>query len=214
MANEKEVIDLVSSVTMAKVHVRRLPLCLSLLTSLSLSLSVSLCLPACLCLAPSLLPLSLSLSSLSLSLPLSSLCLQVEDTAKLSFEDQLKLIRNTNILIGIHGAGLMYIMFAADEAILIEIHPSYRQDRHFRHAARMTNKVRLSLASLSSASTSLSLRSTCLFEQHNGRPVRAALTMWSCRWKNSKRLSMALCESLVHLTMVSLSVAPPVPLAS
>jgi hypothetical protein len=59
----------------------------------------------------------------------------------LSFEDQLKLLRNTNILIGIHGAGLMYIMFAAEEAILIEIHPSYRQDRHFRHAARMTDKV-------------------------------------------------------------------------
>lgn len=59
----------------------------------------------------------------------------------MSFEEQLKLLRRTNILVGIHGAGLMYIMFAAEEAILIEIHPSYRQDRHFRHASRMTNKV-------------------------------------------------------------------------
>lgn len=74
---------------------------------------------------------------------------QVEDTAKMSFEDQLKLLRNTNILVGIHGAGLMYIMFAAEEAILIEIHPSYRQDRHFRHAARMTNKVSISSLHLS-----------------------------------------------------------------
>lgn len=58
-----------------------------------------------------------------------------------SFSDQLRAIRSTNILVGVHGAGLMFIMFAADEAILIEIHPSYRQDRHFRHASRMTGKI-------------------------------------------------------------------------
>ena len=37
--------------------------------------------------------------------------------------------------------GLMFVMFAADEAVLVELHPSYRQDRHFRHAARMTGKI-------------------------------------------------------------------------
>lgn len=65
----------------------------------------------------------------------------------------VQIVRSTNILVGVHGAGLMMIMFAAEEvriipscddihvlvkAILIEMHPSYRQDRHFRHAARMT----------------------------------------------------------------------------
>ena len=40
---------------------------------------------------------------------------QVVDTAKMSFTEQLTLIRNTNVLIGIHGAGLMFIMFAAEE---------------------------------------------------------------------------------------------------
>lgn len=40
---------------------------------------------------------------------------QVVDTAKMSFSEQLSLIRSTNILIGIHGAGLMFIMFAAEE---------------------------------------------------------------------------------------------------
>jgi capsular polysaccharide biosynthesis protein len=48
------------------------------------------------------------------------------------------LVRNTNVLVGIHGAGLMLIMFAAEECVLVEIHPSYRQDRHFRHASRVT----------------------------------------------------------------------------
>lgn len=71
--------------------------------------------------------------------------LHVVDTGAMSYYEQLKLIRNTNILVGIHGAGLMLIMFAAEEAILVEIHPSYRQDRHFRHAARMTNKIYMPL---------------------------------------------------------------------
>ena len=31
------------------------------------------------------------------------------------FEEQLRLIRGTNVLVGIHGAGLMFIMFAAEE---------------------------------------------------------------------------------------------------
>jgi hypothetical protein len=39
----------------------------------------------------------------------------------------------------------MLIMFAAEEAVLVEVHPSYRQDRHFRHAARMTGKVYMPL---------------------------------------------------------------------
>eukprot|EP01038_Epipyxis_sp_PR26KG_P005446 gene5446-7539_t len=67
--------------------------------------------------------------------------LNVVDTAKMSYYEQLKLIRGTNVLVGVHGAGLMFIMFAAEEAILVEIHPSYRQDRHFRHASRMTGKI-------------------------------------------------------------------------
>ena len=65
----------------------------------------------------------------------------VVDFSQMSFADQLKLIRRTNIMVGVHGAGLMHIMFAAEEAVLVEIHPSYRQDRHFRHAARMTGKI-------------------------------------------------------------------------
>ena len=40
---------------------------------------------------------------------------QVVDTAKMSFYDQLKLVRGSNIIIGVHGAGLMFIMFAAEE---------------------------------------------------------------------------------------------------
>lgn len=69
------------------------------------------------------------------------------EPAKMSFADQLKMIRSTNVMVGIHGAGLMFIMFAADEAVLVEIHPSYRQDRHFRHAARLAGKIYMPLRS-------------------------------------------------------------------
>lgn len=95
--------------------------------------------------------------------------LHVVDFAKMSFLEQIKvsqktvymnlslrlnrlcyffllqLVRQTNVLIGLHGAGLMLIMFAAEEAVLVEVHPSYRQDRHFRHAARMTGKSYMAL---------------------------------------------------------------------
>ena len=43
---------------------------------------------------------------------------EVVDFAKLDFLEQIKLVRNTNILVGIHGAGLMLIMFAAEEVLL------------------------------------------------------------------------------------------------
>lgn len=41
----------------------------------------------------------------------------------------------------------MLIMFAAEEAVLVEIHPSYRQDRHFRHASRLSGKAYMPLRS-------------------------------------------------------------------
>lgn len=53
-----------------------------------------------------------------------------------------QLVRRSNVMVGVHGAGLMHIMYGPEEAVLVEIHPSYRLDRHFRHAARLTGKVR------------------------------------------------------------------------
>ena len=72
---------------------------------------------------------------------------EVLDLATLSFRDQLEKLRSTNVLIGAHGAGLMHVIFLADEAVLVEIHPSYRVDRHFRLAARMADKIYLPLRS-------------------------------------------------------------------
>jgi len=77
---------------------------------------------------------------------------EIADLAKMSFAEQLKTIRQTNVYIGIHGAGLMLIMFAAEEAILLEIHPHYRVDRHFRHAARLSGKIYMPMRTMKEVS--------------------------------------------------------------
>lgn len=74
--------------------------------------------------------------------------LHVIDLASMSYRDQLRTMRGSNILIGVHGAGLTWIMFAAEEAVLLEVHPSYREDRHFRHIARLSGKDYLPMRSL------------------------------------------------------------------
>lgn len=49
------------------------------------------------------------------------------DLAEMSFAEQLHAMRKTNVLVGVHGAGLMLVVFTAEESILLEIHPNYRQ---------------------------------------------------------------------------------------
>ncbi|GMI20910.1 hypothetical protein TrRE_jg3599 [Triparma retinervis] len=66
---------------------------------------------------------------------------RVLDLATLSYREQLSAVRGTNVLVGVHGAGLMNAVFLAEEAVLIEVHPHYRMDRHFRIASRMTGKI-------------------------------------------------------------------------
>jgi len=66
---------------------------------------------------------------------------QTVNLADMTFAQQLAVMRRTNVYIGVHGAGLMLTMFTAEESILLEIHPNYRRDRHFRNAARLSGKI-------------------------------------------------------------------------
>lgn len=52
--------------------------------------------------------------------------LDVVDLAKMSFSEQLALVRSSNVLVGIHGAGLMFIMFAAEEVRLLWVGDGFR----------------------------------------------------------------------------------------
>lgn len=56
--------------------------------------------------------------------------------ASLPFAEQLRLIRRTNILVGMHGAGLTHTLFLPDEAVLLEMFPTHvSTKKHFRNLA-------------------------------------------------------------------------------
>ena len=57
---------------------------------------------------------------------------------RLSFKEQLRVIRSTNILIGMHGAGLSHAVFLPEEAVVVELFPEHvKKKKHFRNLARL-----------------------------------------------------------------------------
>lgn len=100
---------------------------------------------------------------------------EVIDLAATPFADQLAKVRRSNVLVGAHGAGLMHALFLADEAVLLEIHPSYRLDRHFRLAARMAGKIYLPLRSTQPVSCQGSSDSVPVDQAEFERAIDAAV---------------------------------------
>ena len=52
-----------------------------------------------------------------------SVSLQTVDFAKLTFQEQLQIIRNTDVLIGVHGNGLSHSLFLPRDSAVIELFP-------------------------------------------------------------------------------------------
>ncbi len=63
------------------------------------------------------------------------------DFSSMPLREQIEAARRSNLYLGAHGAGLIHVMFLADEAALVEIHPSYRRMQHFRNIARLAGKM-------------------------------------------------------------------------
>jgi hypothetical protein len=65
------------------------------------------------------------------------------DFVDLQFQEQVKTIYSkTNILIGMHGAGLTHLIFLPDEAIVIELLPAdMKSFTYFRNLAKQANKI-------------------------------------------------------------------------
>eukprot|EP00698_Gefionella_okellyi_P018547 TRINITY_DN5569_c0_g1_i1.p1 TRINITY_DN5569_c0_g1~~TRINITY_DN5569_c0_g1_i1.p1 ORF type:complete len:536 (-),score=115.97 TRINITY_DN5569_c0_g1_i1:33-1640(-) len=61
------------------------------------------------------------------------------DFARISFREQLEVIRKTNILIGMHGAGLSHLLFLPKEAIVVELFQG-GQPKHYRNFAKWSDK--------------------------------------------------------------------------
>jgi capsular polysaccharide biosynthesis protein len=66
---------------------------------------------------------------------------QAVKMAFLSFEEQLSLVRSTNVLIGMHGAALTFLPFLADNAVVIELVPVNGMKKfHFQNLAAWSDK--------------------------------------------------------------------------
>ena len=66
---------------------------------------------------------------------------QAVKMAFLSFEEQLALVRSTNVLIGMHGAALTFLPFLADHAVVIELVPVNGMRKfHFHNLAAWADK--------------------------------------------------------------------------
>ena len=63
--------------------------------------------------------------------------LNVVDFAASSFAQQLKTIRETDVLVGVHGAGLTHLMFLEPGSAALEILPEGFDHNGFRNLAQM-----------------------------------------------------------------------------
>ncbi|OBT50654.1 hypothetical protein VE04_08693, partial [Pseudogymnoascus sp. 24MN13] len=59
------------------------------------------------------------------------------DFAELSFAEQIKVVRGTDILVGVHGAGLTHAMFLPESAVVVEILPEGLEHKGFRNFAAL-----------------------------------------------------------------------------
>ena len=66
---------------------------------------------------------------------------QVIDFAALSFEEQVALAHSTDVLVGVHGAGLTHGMFLPPHSAIVEFMPFNLDHRGFRNMAKMLGHV-------------------------------------------------------------------------
>jgi protein O-GlcNAc transferase len=63
--------------------------------------------------------------------------IEIVDFATISFAEQLKIVRETDLLIGVHGAGLTHTMFLPPGSAVVEILPGKFAHKGFRNLAQM-----------------------------------------------------------------------------
>ncbi|CAG8044581.1 unnamed protein product [Penicillium salamii] len=73
--------------------------------------------------------------------------IQEFDFATISFEDQLEIVQKTNILVGVHGAGLTHAMFLPPRSTVVEIIPDKVDNRAYENLASLMGHSYLSAVS-------------------------------------------------------------------
>lgn len=67
------------------------------------------------------------------------------DLAAVSFSEQLEIIRQTDVLVGVHGAGLTHGLFLPPESVMVEILPEDLNHKGFRNVAGLLGHSYLSI---------------------------------------------------------------------
>jgi capsular polysaccharide biosynthesis protein len=69
---------------------------------------------------------------------------QIIDFAAISFKEQLQIIHETDVLVGVHGAGLTHGMFLREGSVMVEILPPDLTHKGFRNLAGVMGHTYLS----------------------------------------------------------------------
>ncbi|THV43917.1 hypothetical protein BGAL_0815g00030 [Botrytis galanthina] len=67
------------------------------------------------------------------------------DFESLSFSEQVKVVRETDVLVGVHGAGLTHGMFLPERSVMVEILPEELNHKGFRNLAGLRSHTYLSV---------------------------------------------------------------------
>ncbi|KAI9730481.1 MAG: hypothetical protein M1818_008176 [Claussenomyces sp. TS43310] len=70
--------------------------------------------------------------------------IQIIDFATISFAEQLRIVRETDVLVGVHGAGLTHGMFLREGSVIVEILPDDLNHKGFRNLAGLVGSTYLS----------------------------------------------------------------------
>jgi hypothetical protein len=70
--------------------------------------------------------------------------IQIIDFASILFVEQLRIIRETDVLVGVHGAGITHGMFLREGSVMVEILPAALEHKGFRNLAGLMGHTYLS----------------------------------------------------------------------
>ncbi|CAG7916124.1 unnamed protein product [Penicillium olsonii] len=86
-----------------------------------------------------------------------NLLIKEVDFAAISFKEQLEIVQSTNILVGVHGAGLTHAMFLPPRSTVVEIIPDKVDNKAYQNLASLMGHSYLNFPSLRAPQSSVGI---------------------------------------------------------